>query len=636
MVICVCVLPGSRSQAASSIPYYSVESPNVEVSLSEERESEQRTGQFKKKDKDTSTSSQQFVISTRGWIYHPALMTFSAILKPEFKQQNIDINGIDTAGNDATFLGFFVDTTFLKYKPYTVNLFANKSRRDFSNSLASDSTSESTIYRGQLLLKYEPVPTTVTFESKDMVTESFFLTTEKSNKLRMDARHQSDRSRTRLEAEVFDQIRNINGTEFVGERKSMYISNQYRLWDKSNVTSGLRFTDNTSGAVDSETALFSSQLTVRHRKRLKTQYQLRIEDRDEGGFTSTRRFASAELTHQLYENLTTTLDSNVEQSEFTEGDLDAYRVGVDFRYIRKTLWGNLNINFGHRERVEDDRRQLAFAEVRDESLILTQTDLLILANDVIDANSIIVTDLSGFPYVLNTDYIVTVAGTSIFISRNIAGGITDGEEVLVDYRFEADPPAKIATISDSFSVNIDLWSMLRLFYQINRSSEEFISGIRPSELADNSLQRTGAELRWRWSTTKVEVEDRDTTRTPTKNFRFSETLSFRPHRYLSLGLMADYNKLDLIETNEQSESTGLSIGLRRDFGSAGQLSADGFDQQTTGSAQRSKRKGMKLSYQWRYGAWNPSIKYAFTDEVDQLAGEARKRNNLYFEVSRKF
>ena len=636
MIICVFMFPWSRAQASYSVPYYSVETPTVKTYLSYELESEERNGSFTNQEKDTATSREKFEIKTKGWIYHPALLIFTADLKPEFKQQSIDVDEGDAQENDATFLGYSFDTTILQYKPYTVNLYAGKNRADFASSLATDNVTESSVYRGRLLLKYEPVPTTITVESKDQVTESFYFTSEKSEKVRIDSRHQTLSSKTKLEAEFFEQNRNIRGTELSGERKYMFVSNQYKLDEKSNVSSGLRYSDNTSGAVDSAIALFSSQLSVRHREKLKTQYQVRIEDRDEGGFASTKRFGGVELTHQLYENLTTTINGNSEKNEFTEGNLDVYGAGVDFRYVRKIPWGNLNINLGHRERIEDDQRQLAFAEIRDESVVLTDMDLVILANDVIDVSSIVVTDVNGFPYAINTDYIVTAVGTSVFISRNGAGGIAAGEEVLVDYSFEADPPAKIEAITDTFSVNLDLWSMLKLFYQKVETNEKFISGIEPSELADDTLQRTGVELRWKWSTTRVEVEDRDTIRTPTKRFRFSEALLFRPSHNMSFGFSADYSKLELIDTNEQSESTGFSMGLRRDFGGAGQLSVDGFSQKITGSAQRSHTKGLNALFQWVYGAWRPSIRYLFNDEVDQLAGESRKRNNLFFEMSREF
>lgn len=638
MVTIVFVFSWCRAQADYSVPYYAVEKPTVKAYLSYELESEERFGSFSNVEKDKSTSREKFDIRTKGWIYHPAFLTFSAGLIPEFKQQSIDVNGSDTQDqeNDATFLGYFVDTTFLQYKPYTINLYANKNRTDFSSSLASDSSTESSTYRGQLLLKYQPLPTTITFESKNQVTESFFFTSEKSDKIRIDSKHKTSSSKTKLEAEVFDQIRNSQGTELKGVRNFVYVSNQYELGEKSDLSSSVRVTDNTSGAVDSKTTFLSSQLMVRHREKLKTHYHIRIEDREEGGFVSEKHFAAAELTHQLYENLTTTLSVDIDKNEFTEGNLDVYGAGLDFRYVRRIPWGTLNINLGHRERVEDDQRQLAFAEVRDESQVLTGTDLVLLAGESIDVNSIVVTDTVGLPYAINTDYIVTAVDTSVFISRNSAGGIADGEEVLVDYSFEADPPAKIATISDTFSVNLKLWSMLRLYYNNNKSREQFISGIEPPELTDNTVHRTGAKLRWKWSTTSVEVENRDTTRTPTKRFKFSEALSFRPDRYLSFGLIADYSNLEIIDTKDESETNRLSINFQWDLGHRGKLSADGFSEKVTGSAQRSDRKGLKVLYQWKYGGWRPVIRYVLTNEVDELVGETRKRNSIYFEISRTF
>ena len=637
-VIFVFVISCSRSHADDSIPYYSVESPSSKLFVSYGQESEQRSGPFSNSTKDTATTREKFEFRTKGWIYHPAFLIFTAALLPEFKQQNVDSRGtaVQEQENDATFLGYFLDTTLLQYKPYAVSLFVNKTRSDYASSLAADSVTESSTYRGQLSLNYQPVPTIITFESKDQVSESFFLTKEASEKFRIDSKHNTSRSKTRLEAEFFEQNRNVRGSDLYGERNFVYLSNQYKLGGKSNLSSGLRFSDNTSGAINSKTTFFSSQLVVRHRKKLRSNYHIRLDDRDEGGFIYKKQYGAAELTHQLYDNLTTTLSGDIDMNEYMEGTLNTYSAGYDFRYARKIPWGDLNINLGYRERVDDDQRTLAYAEVRDEFHVLTGTDLVLLENNVIDVSSIVVTDISGLPYAINTDYIVTVVDTSVFISRNTAGGISVGEEILVDYRYEAEPPAKIATATEAFGINLNLWSKFRLYYYNNRTNEEFISGTEPSELTHNTIQRVGIELRWNWSLTSVEIEDRDTTRTPTKRFKLSEVLSFTPSRYMSYGLAAEYSKLDFIDTNEQTETNGYSIYFQRDFGRAGQLSANGYIEELTGSVQQSDKKGLNVLHQWRYGGWQPSIRYVFSDEIDNLVGETRKRNNLYFEVSRKF
>lgn len=640
MVLCVLLISWSRVQARYTIPFYSVERPTVKTLLSYELESEERTGTFTNFSKDTETIKEKFEIRTKGWVYHPALLIFTAGLTPEFKQQSVDVvGGSNAQENDATFLGYFIDSTFLQYKPYTLNLYASKDRSDFASSLASDTATESSVFRGQLFLKYQPFPTNITIESKEKMTDSFFVTSEESERVRIESKHENDMSETELEAEFFDQIRTVQGAALSGERNFLFINNRFKFDEDSNLSSGLRLTDNTSGSIDSTTSFFSSQLSVRHHENLRTQYEVRIEDREDGAFTSSKRFGSAELTHQLYENLTTTLSGNIDQNEFTEGNLDSFEAAIDLRYIRRIPWGNLNINLSHREKTEDDQRNLAFAQVNDEAHVLTLTNPELLAHDAIDISTIVVTNDTGVTtYIRDTHYTLNPVGTSIFITRidGVPGGINNGDTVLVDYSFEADPPAKIATITDTFGVNVNLWSMLRLYYQNSTSKEEFISGIEPSELIDNTTTRTGVELRWKWSTTRAEVEDRDTTRTPTKRFRFSETLAFRPSRRLSFSFVADFNKLELIDTNEESEGTGLTANLQWDLGGSGQLSADGFSQQITGSAQNSDRQGIKALYKWRYGAWRPSVRLVWVDEVDNLAGETRNRSSILFTVERQF
>ena len=637
MVIFILVLPWSQTQARRSYPVYFLERPTITAVLSHELESEKRTGSFINSEHDTSTTSEKFEIDTDGWVYHPALLIFSVGLKPEFKQQKVSSNTTFTDENDFTFFGYSVDTTFLQYKPYTVNLYASKDRSDFSSSLAADSSTESSTYKGQLLLKYQPVPTTISVESKEQITESFFLTSNTSDKLRVESKHKTSRSKTTFEAEVLEQNRSIRGIGFSGKRKLMRVHNQYKTGEKSSLSTGFGFSDNTSGVVDSASSYLFSQLSIRHRENLDTSYQLRVENREEQDFESKKIFGVADLTHQLYENLTTILSANVDKNKLTGGNLDTYSAGLDFRYVRRIPWGNLNINLGHREQIEDNQRQVATAEVRDESHVLTGTVLETLAKSAIAPGSIKVTDnTETTTYVENVDYTVSPIGNTVQIARTLFGGITDGQEVWVDYSFEPDPPAKTATISDTFGINLDLWSILRLYYQRGHSEEKLLSGIEPSELTDDTVQRTGAVLRWRWSTTRAEVEDRNTTRTPTKTFRFTEALAFRIEDNLSFGFNADFHKREFKDTGEQSQGSGFSANFRWNLGRYGQLSTVAFNQRVRGVAQSSIKKGLNALYQWKYGAWRPSIKYEYANEVDQLANESRKRNNILFTIERKF
>ncbi|MDH3980702.1 MAG: hypothetical protein OEU91_09360 [Gammaproteobacteria bacterium] len=619
------------------VPFY-IERPTVKAFFSLGLENETRSGPFVNLEKDSTTARQKFDIRTRGWAYHPALVIFDAGLRPEFKQQSEDSNTGFQQESDGVFFGYFLDTTWLQAKPYTINLFTSKDRSDTTNSLAADTTTETSINRGRLLLDYAVLPTTFTVESRESISEGFFRSVDSQDIFRVESRKETQNSKTTLDIEAREQDRLINKSASSTERFSTFIRNSWQLGDKSTLSSGFSFADSSSTLRDTTTTRISSRLRINHRKNFSTHYSARIEKREEKDFSSDSTSLSAGLTHRLYENLTTTVNGTTTRNKLSNGELNTNVANLNFRYQRRIPWGRLNMNLGVRERIEDDQRDAAFAQVREEShTFIGASTQIFLDNIAIDTATIIVTDSTGLiTYVEGTDYFVDLVGSSVRITRDPFAGIVDGQQVLVDYDYEPDPPAETGLTTVSFGTSIYLWDMLNLFYQRSQSTERLISGLHPNELTDDTVQRAGAELKWRWSTTYVEIEDRDTTVTPLERFLVRERLAFRPTRNLSLGFGAEYSELKLKDTGEVTEGTGVNANLTWNVGRTGQLRARAFDRRNRSSVQQTESKGLISIYEWWFGAWRPSVRYEFLDDVNELTGDTRERHIIYFQIERSF
>jgi hypothetical protein len=66
------------------------------------------------------------------------------------------------------------------------------------------------------------------------------------------------------------------------------------------------------------------------------------------------------------------------------------------------------------------------------------------------------------------------------------------------------------------------------------------------------------------------------------------------------------------------------------------LRARAFGRRNRGSTQRWESKGLISTYEWRYGAWYPVIRYEYLDDVNEISDDKRKRHILYFEIKRTF
>jgi len=618
-------------------PLFYMERPTATLDSRYEVDEEERRGPFIEQTRKSTTTREKLELRTRGYVYHPALLVYSIGLRPEFKRQHTETTGTDIPKDDAKFLGYFVDMTVLQLKPYTVNLFASKERGDFKTSLAPDVATESSLFRGRLLLKYPILPTTVTLERSESRYENFFSSLEKADTARIESSHKTDASRTAFKTESVRQTRSIGASGFTTERSDTTISNIYTPKRGLTLTSSARLGTNSSELFDFTTTNVSAGLALRHTEKFSARYDLRLDKREGKDFSSDSRSASAGLTHLLYENLTTSLNAFGTQSRLSAGDLDAYGGNLSFFYRRRIPWGYLSVNLGRSGRIEDDRRTGAFTEVRGETLNLTGTTAALLTNTNADVPSIVVTNAAEtIIYVENIDYVVSVVGRSVAIARTPFGGIADGQQVLVNYRYQALPPAKTAITTDNFGFDLSLWSSLRLYYQRGRSKQKLLSDTRSFEPFDDTVERVGGELHWKWSTTRVEVEDRDTTRTPTKHRMAQQVLSFQPTRDLSFGFSVDYSELTLKETGDVTQSSGARANLRWRPSPTAWLSVEALAQRSRGRVQDTDRKGLTAVYEWTYFAWQPSLRYLLLDERNGLTGDALKRQTLLFQVRREF
>ena len=618
-------------------PLFYMERPTATLDSGYEVDEEERKGPFIEQTRQTTTARHKLELRTRGYIYHPALLVYSIGLRPEFKQQHAETTGTVIPKDEAKFVGYFVDMTLLQLKPYTVNLFASRERGEFKSSLAPDAATESSLYRGRLLLKYPILPTTVTLERSESLYENFFSGSEKADTARLESSHKTEASRTAFKAESVRQTRSIGGSGFTTERSDTTLSNSYTPSRGLILTSSARFGRNSSELSDFANANVATGLALHHSEKFSTRYDLRLDKREGRDFSSDSRSVSAGLTHLLYENLTTNLNASGTQSRLSAGGLDAYGGNLSFLYRRRIPWGHVSANLGRSGRIEDDRRTGAFTEVRGETLILSATTPVLLVNVNADVPSIVVKNAAEtIIYVEGIDYVLSAVGRSVAIARTLFGGIADGREVLVDYRYQALPPAKTAVTTDSVGFDLSLWSALRLYYQRSRSKQRLLSDTRAFEPFDDTVERFGAEFNWKWSTTRVEVEDRDSTRTPSKRRMVQQVLRFQPSRDLSFGFSVDASELTLKETGDVSESTGARANLRWRPSPAAWLSVEALAQRSRGRAQDTDVKGLSAAYEWTYGAWQPSLRYLFLDELNGLSGDARKRQTFLFQVRREF
>lgn len=638
-IVLSALLTSAWTPEAGAEQYFSLEWPDVVVESIVEYEDEDRITRGSEFEEKTWTFAEEAEISTRGWVYHPALMIFSLDLTPRFRHQTTDTTGSVAAREDDTiFFGYAFDTTIFQFKPYTLDLSSSRSRSEFDSALSPDSVTETALDRGQLRLRYEPLPTTFTVERRETDFEGFNTFTDTTLRANATSRHESDESDTRLEIEYSEQGRKSQFSSFDTQRTLANASNLYKFGDRVRLWSNARAIQTTSDTRDTINLSLSENLDWEIESNLKNNSRLVVSHHEDDEFFSRTVTGSNILTHRLYENLTTAFSTKASRKDFTNGSGNSYGGALDFSYRRRIPWGYVTLTNGYGAELEDDRTNAAFRDVRDESLSLQGTNLVFLSNEDIDVDTIVVTDLTGLiVFAEGVDYVVAQFGDSVAIQRaGVGSSIPDNSSVLVDYRFQSQGPVKFWTARTHVGGRLDLWNSLRLFYNRTNTEDRLISGTPSGELADDTIQRAGAELTWRWSRTEFEWEDRDTTRAPLTRIRFTEALSFQPWRQLSLGLGASYAETTLKETDDESREYGASATARWQPFRHGQFLVRAFSRQTRGDIQETDDIGLDARFRWRYGLWSGTLSYILEREEDLRDDQKRNRQLVLVTVKRKF
>lgn len=627
---------------------YSIERPRLAVDLSYRMESEERRGPFVTLRNDTQTVNERLDIETAGWVYHPALMTYTLRLSPEWQQSLDEPDSGSSRSSDAFLLGYSLDMNFLPSKPYSVDVFARKQRSTLTTSLATTSETESDAYGATLRLKYSLLPTTLALVHTRSDQTGFFTSQETRDEARLNMRHARSSNDTTFIANWQTRERTTLGTTTPGattntENLLSSLQNVYRITPDQRVllNSNLTFRQ-TESEVSSPSAIssFSSSgfvlteaLSWRHSKTFSTHYNL-IHSQDKTNTTSIdRTSASAGLTHTLYENLTTAASASASTSSLGEDD---YGGNLNLGYQRRIPGGVINASLGQDYRVTTRSVGEVFVPVIDESHPLMTGEVTLLNNRYVDLSSIVVTNADrSIVYVMDVDYTIEVIGSSVRISPTIFGAIAEGDSVLVSYSYLSNPAFDSSTYGQSYGIGFYLWSAWRINYRYAHSQQDFISGTPPDVLAESTRHTLDTDLTWKWSTTRFLYEDTEsTTGVSLSRWRLDENLVFQPRKNAFLSLSGNIGQTTLKEQNAEENFYGFRSDLQWRVTNWSRAKIEGSYSEVDGTTNKMTYMGAAARWEWFYRIWRGEATYRFLNEEDQISGQSRDRHSIFFSIRR--
>ena len=220
------------------------------------------------------------------------------------------------------------------------------------------------------------------------------------------------------------------------------------------------------------------QLALKHSDNLQTLYRYQFNRERYAELDIDTHRADFQLVHQMYSNLTTTVDLFGLREDIV-GDVDTTQWGgaMDLQYNRRNPYGHLYANLALAYDREDasgsDGRRLALNEAH---TFRDPVDVTLRNRNAV-ASTIVVTDTSNRRlYREGVDYSILAQGTATRIRRIRTGAILDGDTVLIDYRFETPADGRLDTTRVDFSVEQRFTSGLTPYYRLSfRHQEDDVS-----------------------------------------------------------------------------------------------------------------------------------------------------------------
>ena len=216
------------------------------------------------------------------------------------------------------------------------------------------------------------------------------------------------------------------------------------------------------------------QLTLRHSDSLQTIYKYQFNREKYDGYDVETHRADFQLVHQLYSNLTTTLDVfGLYENTDLDVDTTQYGASVDWQYNRKNPLGHFHANLALGYDTEHIRGDNGVRVVLDESATFFDPVPVTLRNRNVIRGSILVTDTTNRRvFIPGVDYVAYWQRDVVRLSRIPTGRIADRDTVLIDYSYRTPSDGQVDTMRVDLNLEQRFDFGLTPYYRFSYRNQE--------------------------------------------------------------------------------------------------------------------------------------------------------------------
>jgi len=579
-----------------------------------------------------------------GFGYHPNLLHYTAQTELGLDWQDARISPGDQETDMRFLQRYHVSLDILRQKPYSTTLFADKDVTyrdyDFFTRVRVDSER----FGGRTGYSAGAVPMAVAAQHYEETVEDLSRPsslTEDTVSFNASNLRREGRGNTQLNYNLnrFSRIDNgYSEQEGTTHNVSLVDSEKFGPEGWVQLTSLLNYNSVVETAQPSDKLLLQEHLRLQHTRNLASfgEYAYdfaSLEDSD-----SSTHQGQVGLTHQLYDNLSSTLsvNGNATHSESPGSALDYRRYGVALneQYTRRlNTWGNISVGYSGAVNREERDATGATTQIIDEVHTLTDGTLTFLNQRSVLVASIQVTDLTGtIIYLPELDYI-TIPHPPLTEIRRVPGGrIPNGGTVLVDYVARLDPSASYYSFDNSVSFRLDFWKGRLGFY--GRWAKLDFSGAEELDLRWTDSKTVGLDTNWRRFRAGGEYEIVDSNLSPYNRVRLFQSVTIQPSAYSHVSFDLDQSWTEFPDDDVRQNSYGMFVRYQQRLTSWLNWNTEGGARIERGETFDRNYGTVRTDLDCRVGKLAVNLGYEYANESHPT--DLQERHFVYFRLRRTF
>jgi len=618
--------------------------------VAENRTDEQGTSENKRRS-ETTVFEERVRLKTEGDIYHPDLLFYNAILGLGLAQQSI--NSDEESDRQAESLNDYnIFAQLLRGKSYPTTFYASKSEelipRQFLGSLRTERQNRG----ASLSLRSRDWPMTFQYTASETAQDGlsslerdFF--ERDDERFRYSVNHDfGELSHLSIDFDrtLVSQRSQGASIETDTDRYTILHDLIFGGDEQHRLDSFFNYVDQ-SGSFDFENIQLDERLRLQHFEDFMTNYELRLTDSKRNADRNKEVRGQAGFEHRLYESLVTTANIFASKTDFestngteTQGDLKQHGGALSFNYRKKNPWGTLLSTYT--ASLTEQSGSIG-GIVTDESHTVNDPLPVILNGINIDTSSIVVTDSTGlYTYTLGDDYTIEEINGQVLLEIIIPGttlpNISDGQEILVDYKVLIEPDRQEDTLRQNLTVRERFKNGLSLYYAHRRQEEDVSSKvmeITPDEFTVNTI---GTDYTKKGLFLQAEYSKEDSTQIPSISKKIQGRYSWPVNSDTSVSMRVINHWLDFSEPDERDVvlfKTGAEFFSRLTDEYSISARADYRDEDDT---RFGITRGFQISSELKYNFRQLSVLAGIEFNVLDRRNDEIDSSLLYFQLKRFF